>query len=90
MSEKKDLKVTIVNFNTFTDYLFIPPATFYIQNASGDYVFVHTASRQVAQDYINSQYGVGRYTIVASKLQKTKSKSESGNLSASGTATRKK
>jgi len=90
MTDKKDPKVTIVDFNTFTDYLFIPPATFYIQNASGDYVFVHTAQRSVAQEYINELYGVGRYTIVASKLQKTVSKLEGGGYSCTGTATRKK
>ena len=91
MAEKiKEPKVTIVDFNTFTDYEFIPPATFYIQNAMGDYVFVHTASRAVAQEYIDSVYSKGRYTIVASKLQKTVSKLEGGGYSVTGTETRKK
>jgi len=89
-AKKKDIKVTIVDYNSFTDYLFIPPATFYIQNAMGEYIFVHTASRAIAQEYIDSLYGKSRYTIVASKLQKTVSKSESGELSCRGTATRKK
>jgi hypothetical protein len=89
-AKKKDPKVTTVDYNTFTDYLFIPPATFYIQNAMGEYVFVHTASRAIAQEYIDSVYGKSRYTIVASKLQKTVSKSESGELSCRGTATRSK
>lgn len=88
--KKKDPKVTIVDFNTFSDYLFVPPSTFYIQNAMGEYWFVHTATRAVAQEYIDSVYGKGRYTVVASKLQKTVSKSESGELSCRGTATRKK
>jgi hypothetical protein len=87
---KKDPKVTIVDYQTFTDYLFIPPSTFYIQNAMGEYWFVHTSSRVAAQEYIDSVYGKGRYTVVASKLQKTVSKSESGELSCRGTATRKK
>jgi hypothetical protein len=87
---KKDPKVTIVDYQTFTDYLFIPPSTFYIQNAMGEYWFVHTSSRVVAQEYIDSVYGKGRYTVVASKLQKTVSKSESGELSCRGIATRKK
>ena len=89
-SKKKDPKVTIVDYNTFTDYLFIPPSTFYIQNAMGEYWFIHTASRQVAQEFIDSTYGKNRYTVVASKLQKTASKPESGELSCRGTATRKK
>jgi hypothetical protein len=87
---KKDPKVSIVDYQTFTDYLFIPPSTFYIQNAMGEYWFVHTSSRVAAQEYIDSVYGKGRYTVVASKLQKTVSKSESGELSCRGTATRKK
>lgn len=86
----KELKITVVDYDTFTDYLFIPPATFYIQNAMGEYIFVHTSSRAIAQEYIDSLYSKGRYTIVASKLQKTVSKSESGELSCRGTATRKK
>lgn len=92
MTEKKpkELKVTVVDYQTFTDYLFNPPSTFYIQNAMGEYIFVHTASRQVAQEYIDSVYGKSHYTVVASKLQKTVSKSESGELSCRGTATRKK
>lgn len=88
--KKKEIKITIVSFEEFSDYLFNPPATFYIQNAMGEYVFVHTASRALAQEYIDSVYTKGRYTIVASKLQKTKSKNESGELSCRGTATRKK
>lgn len=88
--KKKDPKVTIVDYNTFTDYLFIPPSTFYIQNAMGEYWFIHTASRQVAQEFVDITYGKNRYTVVASKLQKTVSKSESGELSCRGTATRKK
>ena len=87
---KKDPKVTVVDFNTFTDYEFIPPATFYILNAMGDYVFVHTASRAIAQEYIDSVYSKGRYKIVASKLQKTVSKLEGGGYSVTGTETRKK
>lgn len=92
MSEKKpkELKVTVIDYQTFTDYLFNPPSTFYIQNAMGEYIFVHTASRQVAQEYIDSVYGKSRYTVVASKLQKTVVKSESGELSCRGTATRNK
>lgn len=89
-SKVKELKVTVVDYQTFTDYLFNPPSTFYIQNAMGEYIFVHTASRQVAQEYIDAVYGKSRYTVVASKLQKTVVKSESGGLSCRGTATRNK
>lgn len=82
-------KITVVNFNTFSDYDFIPPATFFIQNAMGDYIFIHTSKRNLAQEWVDENYGKGRYTVKASKLQATKSKLESGGLSCTGTATRK-
>jgi hypothetical protein len=82
-------KITVVNFTEFSSLTFIPPATFFIQNAMGDYIFIHTAKRQVAQDWVDEEYGKGRYTVKASKLQATKSKLESGGLSCTGTATRK-
>lgn len=88
--KKKDPRITVVDYQTFTDYLFNPPATFYIQNAMGEYVFIHTSSRKDAQDYVDATYSAGRYVVKASKLQKTISKSESGELSCRGTATRKK
>ncbi|QNR53836.1 hypothetical protein phiK7A1_046c [Pseudomonas phage phiK7A1] len=83
------LKVTVVPFSQFSEYDFIPPATFFIQNAMGEYVFIHTSKRQGAQDWVDENYGKGRYTVKASKLQATKSKLESGGLSCTGTATRK-
>lgn len=82
-------KTTTITFDLFSSLEFFPPATFFIQNAMGDYVFIHTAKRQVAQDWVDETYGKGRYTVKASKLQATKSKLESGGFSACGTATRK-
>ncbi len=82
-------KITTIDFDTFSSLEFMPPATFFIQNAMGEYVFIHTAKRQVAQDWVDETYGKGRYTVKASKLQATKSKLESGGLSCTGTATRK-
>lgn len=90
MTDLKKIKITPVTFDEFTGYEFNPPSTWFIRSASGDYHFIHTASRTVAQDWVNENFGKGRYTVVASKLQKTKSKSESGALSCTGTATRKK
>lgn len=83
------LKTTVVDFNQFTALDFIPPATFFIQNAMGEYIFVHTSKRQLAQEWVDENYGKGRYTVKASKLQATKSKLESGGFSCTGTATRR-
>lgn len=86
----KELKVTVVSFEEFTDIDFTPPSTFYYKNALGDLVFLHTSSRQVAQDYVDNTTGIkGKYKVIASKLQKTKSKQENGEVSVRGVATRK-
>jgi hypothetical protein len=82
-------KITVVDFEQFTDIDFYPPATFFIQNAMGEYIFIHTSHRAVAQAWVNETYGKGRYSVKASKTQPTKSKLESGGLSCTGTATRK-
>lgn len=81
-------KITVVTFEQFSNYEFIPPATFFIQNALGDYIFIHTASRAVAQEWVNEEYGKGRYTVKASKLQKGKELGEHSKP-AFGTATRR-
>lgn len=81
-------KITIVSFEQFSNYEFIPPATFFIQNALGEYIFIHTASRATAQEWVNEEYGKGRYTVKASKLQKGKELGENSKP-AFGTATRR-
>ena len=86
---KKEVKVTMVSFEEFSDYEFNPPATFYIMDCLQNYHFVHTSDRKVAQDWVDETFGKGRYTVKASKIQKTKFKSESGTYSAVGVATRK-
>ena len=86
---KKEVKVTVVSFEEFSDYEFNPPATFYIMDSLQQYYFVHTSDRKVAQDWVDETFGKGRYTVKASKIQKTKFKSESGTYSAVGVATRK-
>ena len=67
-----DVRVTVVDFDLFSDIDFVPPATFYIRNASGDYVFVHTRSRDKAQAWVDENYGKNRYKVNASKIQKGK------------------
>ncbi|QYW06656.1 hypothetical protein uav_125 [Pseudomonas phage UAVern] len=84
----KSQKITTVSFAEFAHYEFIPPATFFIQNAMGEYIFIHTASRATAQAWVDENYGKGRYTVKASKLQKGKELGE-GSKPAFGTATRR-
>lgn len=84
------MKITDVTFDQFTEIDFVPPSTFFIRGATGDYYFIHTSKRASAQEWVDENFGKGRYTVVASKLQKTKPKNESGALSCTGTATRKR
>lgn len=81
-------RITVVSYKQFSDYDFIPPATFFIQNAVGHYIFIHTARRNVAQEWVDNEYGKGRYTVKASKLQKGKELGENSRP-AHGTATRR-
>ena len=81
-------KITVVSYEDFAMWEFIPPATFFIKNALGDYVFIHTARREKAQEWVDSQYGKKRYSVNASRLQKGKPLGE-GSKPAFGVATRK-
>lgn len=85
----KELKTTVVDYNTFTDYEFIPPATFFVMDSLQNYHFIHTSDRKVAQDWCDDYFGSGRYLVKASKLQKTKVRNEAGIYTVTGTSTRR-
>ena len=81
-------KITVISYTEFSRWDFIPPATFYIKNALGEYIFIHTAKRATAQEWVDNEYGKGRYSVNASRLQKGKELGEHSKP-AFGTATRK-
>ena len=85
---EKVIKTVVVKFDKFSEWDFVPPGSFYIRPASGDYLFLKTSDRKAAQEFVNNEYGVGKYTVIPTKDQKTKSRLESGGLSCTGTATR--
>jgi hypothetical protein len=91
MTDKKikNLKTVDVTFEDFCQWDFLPPGSYYIRTALGDYLFLKTSDRQAAQTYIDNMYGKGKYTVVAAKIEKTKSRLESGGLSCTGTSTRR-
>lgn len=82
------MKISEVSFDEFTDIDFVPKSTFFIRGAMGSYFFIHTSRRDEAQKWADENFGKGKYTVVASKLQKTKSRQENGGYSCRGTATR--
>jgi len=79
-----EIKTTVVPFEQFSAYDFIAPATFFIKNAMGDFIFIHTRERAKAQIWVDENYGKGRYSVNSSKVQKNK-----GDVTCRGTATRK-
>lgn len=86
---KKSIKTEIVSFENFSQWDFIPPGSFYIRTALGDYLFLKTSSRAAAQEFVNTEYGKGKYTVVAAKIEQGKSRLESGGYSCTGTSTRR-
>lgn len=92
MTEAKKVKpmVTVsVKYEQFTEWDFVPPGSYYIRDAIGNYIFLKTSNRKLAQEYIDTEYGKGKYRVIPSKDDKTKSKLESGGLSCTGTSTRR-
>lgn len=85
----KEIRVSYVEYENYIAYDFVDLSTWFIVNASQQYVFFHTSDRALAQQTCNSLYGIGFYTVKTSKTQKTKSKQEGGGLSCSGINSRK-
>lgn len=89
MTEKKAIRTVEVSYDEFSAWDFIPMGSFYIRTAMGNYLFLKTSDRAAAQAHINEQFGKGKYSVVAAKLEKTKSRLESGEYSCRGTSTRR-
>lgn len=59
MSKKpKEIQITTINYADFIsrvdgDY----PSRFCYRNFNGDYVFVHTSKRAIAEAYVKEQFG---------------------------------
>jgi hypothetical protein len=81
----KGVKTSIVGFDDFNDLDFVSPSRWFIFTSMNDYLFIHVRDRQVAQDYIDVEYGKGRYKIRTVRVIKSKN-----GLTVSGTETRRK
>lgn len=92
MTEKSidKIKTTLVPYEVYTEYDYVDCAAFYIKTALGDRLYIHSSDRMLAQAVADEYSGVkGKYKVVAAKIQKTKSKLESGGLSCYGTQSRR-
>lgn len=64
-NKKKEVEVFEVAYWESTSLDFIPPSRckFYIKNALGDFTYVKTSKRNVAQERIDEIYGEGKYKV---------------------------
>ena len=87
----KEVEVTVVEYDEYTQYDFQDISTFYFKDAVGNRHYIHTSKRSVAQEVADEYSGVkGKYVVIATRTQKPKSKLESGGQSVYATATRAK
>lgn len=86
---EKPIESILVTYEQFSEWTFIPPGSFFIRIATGDYIFYKTASRQKAQQQANLDFPpAGKYSVIPVRDQKTKPRTEFG-LSATGSSTRR-
>ena len=88
-SKKKEVEVVMVSYEDYVGYDFVEPGLFFSVSAMQIYYFYKTSDRKAAQDKCDEIFGPNRYVVKTSKNIVTKSKLESGGLSASGTSCRK-
>jgi len=81
----KSIKTSVVSFDDFNDLDFVSPSRWFIFTSMNEYLFIHVRDRQVAQDYVDAEYGKGRYKIRTVKVIKS-----GKGLTVSGSETRRK
>ena len=67
----KKMKITVVSPEQMQEEGFRSPAKFFIIDALGMAVFLHTRDRQEATQYVKDEYG-GKYNIRTSSDEKVK------------------
>ncbi len=63
--KKKEIETFTVSHWESTSLTFIPPARckYYIKDALGDFTYVKTSKRAIAQERIDEIYGEGKYKV---------------------------
>lgn len=74
-------KITILSYEQVSAFGFEAPATYFIVNAMGEYVFIHTRDRAKAQAWSDLEYGRGKYPVKTAKMAQ---KSGAGDVTARG------
>jgi hypothetical protein len=84
MQDKKSIKITSIPKNELDADGFNSPSKYYIIDALGIAQFIHCRKIEDAVEWINENYGIGKYRPITAKISKG-----NGNYSASGTNTLK-
>lgn len=87
---EKPVETVAITYEEFSEWEHIPYGSFFIRNALGMIVYYKTSDRSKAQKACDEEYGKGKYTVIPSKIQKTKCKNEAGTYTCTGLATRKR
>lgn len=61
-AKKKQLETVLVSYEDFIMPEFNPPSKYFVRLAFGDYLFMKTNKRSVAQEFVNENYD-GIYVI---------------------------
>lgn len=88
MSDKKEIKITVVEFALAHEEGFRKPSKYFIRNSCGDFVYIHSKSRKEAQEWVNDNYCKGKYTVSAAGEEGGNSSSvrcTTNNISRKGT-----
>ncbi len=89
--QSKPIKITIVPEKdsevwdeASESFVLNQPSKYFVQLATGDLLFIHTRDRLAAQEYIDSEYGKGFYSV-----KQCKQGTGSGSYTCTGTQTRR-
>lgn len=64
------MKVTIVEYTIYIDENFIEPTKHFIVDCLGNRVYLHCKDRGKCQQWVNENYGAGKYTVRTNKTDK--------------------
>lgn len=85
----KPIETVTISFEEFSEWDHIAYGSFYIRNAMGDVTYFKTSDRNKAQVCCDEMYGAKRYSVIPTKIMKTKSRLENGGYSCTGVNFRK-
>ncbi len=82
--KQKEVRTTEITYDEFSSPDFKSPSRYYIKSVF-NYVFIHVRTRELAQEYIDSEYGKSFYLVRSYGLEKGNNKRlESCGLTARG------